>query len=71
MDFGHHPDPTIDFCVEVEEIQAMAQNRKVGFDAEPDLEHRIERAMQFRVGGDVGAVAAKQTLREIANVLPS
>lgn len=65
MTFGHHPDPAIDFCVEVEELQGMAYNRKVGFDPEPSLDPRIFRAMQFRVGGDEGAVCAKQTLREI------
>jgi hypothetical protein len=65
MDFKHHPDPAIDFCVEVEELQAMTYNRKVEFDREPTLDARIFRAMQFRVGGDLGACAAKQTLREI------
>lgn len=71
MKFGHHPDPAIDFCVEVEEIQAMACNRRIGFDAEPDLDRRIERAMMFQVGGDVGAVAAKDELRRIAHTLPA
>ena len=65
MNFGHHPTPAIDFCIEVEEIQAMVQNRKVGFDAEPSLNGRIKRAMEFRVGGDEGAVAAKQLLRSV------
>lgn len=65
MKFGHHPDPAIDFCVEVEEIQAMACNRKIGFDPEPTLGPRVDRAMQFRVGGDIGAIDAKATLREI------
>lgn len=63
--FNHHPDPAIDFCVEVEELQGMAYNRKVGFDPEPDLDQRIFNAMGFRVGGDQGAIAAKQLLREI------
>ena len=65
--FGHHPDPAIDFCVEVEEIQAIAEDRKIGF-ANPDnfkLEDRIFRAMQFNVGGDENAVSAKALLREI------
>lgn len=63
--FGHHPDPAIDFCVEVEEIQAMACNRKIGFDPEPTLDRRIDQAMQFRVGGDPIAVAAKGMLRDV------
>jgi hypothetical protein len=65
--FGHHPDPANDFCVEVEEIQSIAEDRKIGF-ANPDdasLEGRIFRAMQFNVGGDEGAVSAKALLREI------
>jgi hypothetical protein len=28
MKFGHHLDPAIDFCVEVEELQGMACNRR-------------------------------------------
>jgi hypothetical protein len=65
--FGHHPDPANDFCVEVEEIQSIAEDRKIGF-ANPDdasLEGRIFRAMQFNVGGDEIAVKAKALLREI------
>lgn len=63
--FDHHPDPAIDFCIEVEELTAMAYNRRVGFDPEPDLERRVERAMDFRVGGDTNAVIAKEILRAI------
>jgi hypothetical protein len=65
--FGHHPDPANDICVEVEEIQSIAEDRKIGF-ANPDdasLEGRIFRAMQFNVGGDEIAVKAKALLREI------
>lgn len=65
--FEHHPDPAIDFCVEVEEIQSIAHDRSIGF-ANPDdsaLEDRIFRAMQFNVGGDANAVNAKALLREI------
>lgn len=65
MKFGHHPDPAIDFCIEVDELQGMAYNRKIGFDAEPQLEDRVFRAMLFRVGGDGRAIDAKQTLRDI------
>lgn len=69
MDFGHHPDPAIDFCVEVEELIGMACNRRIGFDREPTLDGRVERAMMFRVGGDIGAIDAKATLREIEREL--
>lgn len=67
--FGHHPDPAVDFCLEVEVIQGEAENHRLGFTAgtpsRDEMAARIERAMAFRAGGDVGAVAAKQTLRKI------
>jgi hypothetical protein len=70
--FGHHPDPAIDFCVEVEELQGMAANRKLGFNTEPTLDERVAKAMLFRVGGDEGAVKAKELLRKIeASLTPT
>lgn len=67
--FGHHPNPAIDFCVEVECLEGMAYNRKVGFDPELSLDERARRAMTFRVGGDVGAINAKAKLRAITAAL--
>lgn len=70
--FGHHPDPAIDFCVEVEELEAITESARLGlsgFGHEQDrtsLNGRIERAMEFRVGGDANAVAAKGALRALA-----
>lgn len=65
--FGHHPDPTIDFCVEVEEIDAIHYDVRTGIakDKEDERNRRISRAMSFRVGGDEKAVAAKDRLRVI------
>ena len=67
--FGHHPEPATDFCVEVEEIEGEAENIRVGFEngtpSRDELRSRIERAMEFRVGVDEGAVRAKDRLREI------
>jgi hypothetical protein len=66
MNFGHHPDPAIDFCLEVEAIENDITDRNAGL--EPQIAHlgeRIERAMQFKVGGDAGAVVAKTALRTI------
>lgn len=65
--FNHHPDPAIDFCVEVEEIQSIAYDRSIGFHNPDDagLADRIFRAMQFNVGGDANAVSAKAMLRDI------
>lgn len=62
--FGHHPHPAIDFCAEVDELIGMAANRRAGL-PEPTLEDRITRAMEFRVGGDRWAIAAKARLREL------
>lgn len=69
--FGHHPEPSTDFCVEVEEIQSIHTNQKLGltgYGHEEDyagVDRRIEQAMQFRVGGTVEAVVSKAILREI------
>ena len=65
--FGHHPDPANDFCIEVEEIEAILYDKRLGLrplQAWPAL--RIRRAMEFVVGGDQIAIAAKARLRAIA-----
>jgi hypothetical protein len=70
--FGHHPDSAIDFCIEVEELEAIAENARLGLTGnghEADrttLDSRIERAMDFRVGGDKNCVTAKAGLRILA-----
>ncbi|MBY2911408.1 hypothetical protein [Rhizobium leguminosarum] len=64
--FGHHPDPAIDFEVEVETIQGSLYDATHGVDHSTTIDEirkRIAKAMEFRVGGDAGAVAAKQMLR--------
>lgn len=65
--FGHHPDPAIDFCVEVEEIEAIWTDRALQFPNPDDavLKERIGCAMAFRVGGDLHAINAKDRLRKI------
>jgi hypothetical protein len=71
--FGHHPDPAIDYCVEVEELMSIATDRKRGF-ANPDdgsLEKRVGRAMEFIVGGDPSAIDAKAEVRAIDRMLSS
>jgi hypothetical protein len=70
--FDHHPDPAIDFCIEVEEIQSIIENARLGLSGmgheedRADLNNRIERALDFRVGGDEQAVNAKAVLRRVA-----
>lgn len=71
MKFGHHPDPANDFCIEVEELQAIAADKAFGI-SNPDadgLESRVVRALQFNVGGDEIAVNAKHELRLVAETL--
>jgi hypothetical protein len=62
--FGHHPDPAIDFCVEVEILQGQAYEAQVGMARAAPVVDRIDRAMSFRVGGDLNAISAKETLRQ-------
>jgi hypothetical protein len=64
MEFGHHPEPATDFCVEVEAIEAEITDRAAGLPVTMDLGARIERAMQFKVGGSAAAVVAKADLRK-------
>lgn len=67
--FDHHPDPAIDFCVEVETLENEWLNTKIGFmNGTPPLDalrRRVDKAMDFRVGGDLNAIAAKSLLRRI------
>lgn len=67
--FGHHPDPVIDFCHEVEIIEGLhydMNNKILGAPADADFNARLERAMSFTVGANQQAVAAKNGLRAIA-----
>lgn len=67
--FNHHPDPAIDFCIEVEVIEAEWLNIRHGFTngtpQQSEIVKRLAKAMQFCVGGDAQAVAAKDILRRI------
>lgn len=63
--FDHHPDPAIDFCVEVEAIEGLAYDVGAGLADANELRERVARAMTFCVGGDAGAVTAKTLLRQI------
>lgn len=69
MNFGNHPDPAIDFCIEVDGIEGLAADYRAGLEARQSVEDRIFKAMQFRVGGDEKAVAAKAHLRKIEGQL--
>jgi hypothetical protein len=67
--FGHHPDPAIDFCVEVEIIENEWLNNRIGFEnGTPlidELRARLDKALSFIVGGDLNAISAKAALRRV------
>lgn len=63
--FGHHPNPAIDFCTEVDCIAGLSYDVGVGLATVGYVLDRVERAMAFTVGGDIPAMAAKDRLREI------
>lgn len=67
--FGHHPDPATDFEVEVQEIDAIVTDVRLGLRPKDEIEPRLSQAMLFRVGGIPSAVAAKGKLREIEHSL--
>lgn len=67
--FGHHPDPATDFAIEVDSLEGMLADYKAGLEQRAALEDRIFKAMQFRVGGTLMAVAAKQALRDVEDEL--
>lgn len=63
--FGHHPDPAIDFCCEVDAIDGLVYDASVGLADRQAVSDRIFNAMMFRVGGDANAISAKDTLRDL------
>jgi len=63
--FDWHPDPAIDFCVEVDVLEGMVYDAKIGLLDADTVNERIFKAMQFNVGGVERAVAAKARLREL------
>lgn len=68
--FGHHPHPAVDFCMEVQVLEGVAIDLAHDVDrgiAPPEFHERVLRAIDFRVGGDPDAVAAKGILRVIAD----
>jgi hypothetical protein len=67
--FDHHPDPAIDFCIEVDCIEGIAFDVAHQLESRELLVQRLTRALDFKVGGDQNAVAAKQRLRVLAQQL--
>lgn len=67
--FGHHPDPAIDFCEEVDIIEGLAYDVSVGLADKKTVEDRIFRASMFRVGGICAAVDARKRLLLVESVV--
>lgn len=70
--FGNHPDPAIDFCIEVEKLESRLHQAELGLSKPGEAPERVQlvlgdmaRAMDFITGGDEGAVSAKAALREL------
>lgn len=67
--FGHHPDPSDDFCVEVECLEGEWANHRVGFmngtQSREEVEERVARAMTAGPFATERCLAAKATLRAI------
>ncbi len=62
--FGHHPDPVIDFEIEVCDIVGEIKNDLCGIPPAFDIYEHVTKAFAFIVGGDLRAILAKDTLRE-------
>ncbi len=56
--FGHHSNPATDFCAEVETLESEAMDQNAGAPPRFDLAERADRALQFRVGGNLACIAA-------------
>ncbi len=62
MTFGHHPDPAVDFCVEVDEIEGMTFNAMHKLDPKKPVEDKIFRASQAGPFIDGNAQKARKRL---------
>lgn len=65
--FGWHPDPAIDYCVEVNDL--VCEHKNIGYGIGvltiPELQDRIFKASMFRVGADLDAIEARAELRKL------
>lgn len=77
--FGHHPDPAIDYCIEAEALEGYYFDATNGIGKPSEgprqidsaFRERVSRALDFIVGGDLGAIEAKAIIRKIAAALPA
>jgi hypothetical protein len=64
--FGHHPDPAIDFEVEVESLESIWIDRE-RYPLDESFLRRMQRAVAFKVGGHPVAVEARRALLKLAD----
>lgn len=67
--FDHHPDPAIDFCIEVDALEGLVADVRAGVEKRGVVEERLFKATMFRVGGDMRAVSARQKLLTLESEL--
>jgi len=70
MRYDHHPNPATAYCIEVDLIEGLIYDARNGMAKPDDVRARVSRALEFLVGGDECAVAAKDKLRIMATWLP-
>jgi len=63
--FDHHPDPAIDYLIEVDAIAGLVEDVRAGIQERRPVEDRIFKASMFRVGADVRCVEARRKLLEL------
>ena len=69
--FGWHPDPAIDYCVEVNDLvcEHYAMGCGISILTLPELQDRIFKASMFRVGGDLDAINSRADLRKLEKLM--
>lgn len=65
MTYDHHPDPAIAFCIEADILEGMEFDARHGIIERDVFLARLDRALQFKVGGDAYAIQAKDRLRQL------
>lgn len=67
--FGHHQDHALDFCEEVDQLEAIAYDLRMGLrrGERADFDRRLIAAREFVTGGNKNAIAAKETLLSICS----
>jgi hypothetical protein len=65
--FGHNPDPSIDYCVEVDELERMLIRIRLGHETYPEFRKRVNEALSFRFGTCKFSRDARRRLKTLAD----